>query len=265
MTDTPLDGAAILVTRPEGQADGLCRLIEQAGGEAVRFPALAIRPPRDTEAVDHALMDLRDYDLAIFISPNAVRFALLLAQAHGGLPAGPVLAAVGRGTAAALRAQGYRDVLCPAARFDSEGLLALPELQEVRGRRVMIFRGEGGRERLAQGLRERGAEVDHAEVYRRVRPDTDPGPLWQRLEQGRLDLLTATSVDGLQNLLELAGERGRVALLGLPLIVVSERMAEAARELGFLRPPVVAAGAGDEALMEAIGKGRWRTAEEGQG
>lgn len=247
-----LAGLTVLVTRPAGQAEGLCRLIEAAGGEAVRFPALAILPPGDSEAVDDALMDLPDFDLAIFISPNAVHFTLLLAQAHGGLPEGLRLAAVGRSTASALQAQGYAVELCPAERFDSEGLLALPALQDMSGQRVMIFRGEGGRETLAETLGERGAEVAYAEVYRRALPRADAGPLLARWAENRLDVVTATSAEVLRNLLVLVGETGRAALLRTPLVVVSERMVKVAGELGFEHAPVVAAGAADEAIVAAL-------------
>ncbi len=109
-------------------------------------------------------------DLYVFISPNAVTFAGRLLEGHS-LPDGARLAAVGSGTAQALQQAGFKVDLLPDARFDSEGLLALPELSRLAGRRVVIVRGEGGRPLLGDELRARGADVVYAEVYRRSRPE----------------------------------------------------------------------------------------------
>ncbi len=250
MGEGKLNGLRILVTRPRRQADGLCRLIEAQGGEAVRFPALSILPPPDSAEVDDMLASLDRFDFAIFISPNAVEFTLLLAAAHGGLPAGPKIVAVGAGTARALEAQGVNVDLVPE-RADSEGLLALPALNDVDGKGVAIFRGEGGRELLAETLHARGADVEYCAVYRRVRPQADPAPLLARWNEGGIDVVTVTSGEALENLVAMLGEAGQALLQRTPLVVVSERTAGRARELG-IEKVVVAEGAGDEAMVKAI-------------
>lgn len=250
MMTTGLGGTRVLVTRPAHQAEALCRLIAAAGGEPVRLPTIEIAPPADPGALAHTLGRLERFDLAIFISQNAVRGAL--AQLRGPLPAALTLAAVGEGTQRALAAAGYGSVLAPAERYDSEGLLALPAMQEVRGRRILILRGDGGRELLAATLRERGAEVTYAECYRRQLPAApDPATL-ARLVAGTIDVAVVTSSEGLANLLTLGGAAARARLLATPLVVVGTRQAQAARTLGFHAAIEVAARADDDAILAAV-------------
>jgi uroporphyrinogen-III synthase len=246
---TDLKGIGVLVTRPAHQAGPLCDRITAAGGRPVRFPLLKILDTGDSPRVDTLLQHLGDYDIAIFISPNAVHYGIPAIERHGGLPAALELAAVGRGTARELQATTGRppDIL-PEERFDSEGLLALPALQQVAGKRILILRGNGGRETLADTLRERAAQVDYAEVYRREPPDTDEAePGW--LEN--TDVITVTSNEALKNLVALTPAEQRATLFAKPVVVVSERAAELAQELGFTQPALVTQ-AGDEAIMEIL-------------
>lgn len=239
-----LAGIGVLVTRPAPQSEGLCRLIAQCGGRALAFPVMEIQPPGNSEQARALLA--RAWDLVIFISPNAVRFALALA---GMLPTAKRTAVVGRGTARALEAAGARADLMPE-RHDSEGLLELPELARVAGQRVLILRGEGGRPLLGDVLVERGADLSYAEVYRRVRPVVDAAPLLARWGRD-VRVVTATSVEILENLRALLGARGYGRLRSTPLVVVSERMLHSAEEMGIERI-VRAEGASDTALLEAL-------------
>jgi uroporphyrinogen-III synthase len=245
-----LNGLGVLVTRPAHQAGQLCELIAAAGGRPIRFPTLAIRDLSDTPAVDERLAHLADYRIAIFISPNAVRFGLAAIARHGGLPAGLKLATVGNGSAVALeRALGRAPDIVPTDAFDSEALLALPALQQVAGQRLLILRGEGGRELLAETLRQRGATVEYAEVYRRECPaPPDDGQDW--LEKA--DIISITSSEALNNLVTLTPVSQRSRLLSKPLVVISKRTAQLATELGFHQPAIVTRLAGDEAILEAI-------------
>lgn len=267
----PLAGVRVLVTRPAHQAGHLAQLIEQAGGEAIRFPVVEITEPTDPAALRARIDRLAEFDLAIFISPNAVERALPLLRArYPVLPAALTLAAVGAGTVRALQRCGIENVLAPTARFDkaqtdhpwpaplasvpsaSEALLALPSLQQVRGKKIVIFRGEGGRELLGDTLTARGAAVEYAECYRRRRPVSDIAPLVQRWAQGGIDIVVCTSVEGLHNLHALLGEANSQWLLRTPLVVVSARLAAAARALGCRQQPVSAQEASDEAIVAAI-------------
>jgi len=190
-------------------------------------------------------------DLLIFTSRNAVDQALPLLPG-GLLPAGPRLAAVGKATAAALAAAGRGPDLVPEDRYDSEALLALPALREVRGWRVVIVRGEGGRPLLSETLQARGAQVAFAEVYRRVLPERDPASLLEHWQE-EVQLVTATSGEVLQNLWDLLGAAGRERLLTTPLAVVSERTRQEAERRGFVRVEL-AERADDFALVQALGR-----------
>jgi uroporphyrinogen-III synthase len=247
-----LKGVRVLVTRPRDQAEHLAHLIEQQGGEAIRFPVIEIAEPKDTRALHAVIGRLDRFALAIFISPNAVNRAMNLILARGGLPAALRVACVGRGSARELKHFGIENIIVPQGRFDSEALLELPELQQVKGKRIVIFRGEGGRELLGDTLKVRGAEIEYAECYRRTHPNADVTPLLQRWTRGEIDIVSLTSVDGLRNLFDMLGPAGQPRLARTPVIVVSTRMAEVCHELGFKTEPLVAAQASDEAVLEAI-------------
>jgi uroporphyrinogen-III synthase len=238
----PLSGRAVLVTRPVHQAGNLARIIAEAGGEAVRFPALAIEAPADLARVKDVLTRLRSFDLAVFVSPNAVDhgFALLGTTWPPSVP----VAAMGEGSAAALRRQGITAVIVPSLGADSESLLATPQLKNVRGKRVLILRGEGGRELLAEELQRRGARVTYAECYRRVQPRIDPAALIARWEQGGLHAVTVMSGATLDNLWAMLGPRGQRLLRVTPVFVPHTSIAERAEHLGLTEVAVTPAGEG---------------------
>ncbi len=228
-----LGGRAILITRPASQCEALVRLVRAAGGEAVVFPTLEIVPAAPSAEAVELLQRLHSVDLAVFVSANAVACGMPMVAAAGGWPRTVRVAAVGRGTARVLREYGVATALAPASGAGSTALAALPELQDVAGWRVAIFRGVGGRESLAQRLRERGAQVSYVECYRRAAPDTDPEPLRARLCARTLAALTASSSQGLTNLVRMAGTRAGPVLLALPLFVIHANIADTAMRLGF--------------------------------
>ena len=250
MTALALARRRIVVTRPAGQAQHLAGLIRAAGGEAVLFPVLEIRDAEDLRPL-HALIDRLDaFDLAIFVSANAVQKALALINARRAWPPGLRVATVGRGSERELARYGFSAVIVPSSGFDSEALLDLPELKQVAGKRVLIFRGDGGRELLGGTLAERGAVVEYAECYRRCRPQADAAPLIALEERKELDAITVTSSEGLANLRDMLGEAGRHLLDATPLFVPHQRIAAAARALGAQN--VVLTEAGDEGLVAAL-------------
>jgi uroporphyrinogen-III synthase len=233
------------VTRPADQAGSLCRLIEAAGGRAIPFPGVRILPAARPAKLKRLLAN--PADLLVFISRNAVTHALPLLPG-GRLPRKPRLAAVGAATARALAEAGRAPDLVPRGRYDSESLLALPQLRDLRGQRVVIVRGEGGRPMLGDMLAQRGARLEYAEVYRRALPTGAVEPLLARW-RGDVQLVTATSGEILDNLCLLVGERGLGLLHATPLVVVSERTAAAARRRGFER--VLPADQADDAAVVA--------------
>ncbi len=243
-----LSGIGVLVTRAARQGEELCRLIRSHGGRPIHFPALEIHGPENPAALRALLAGIERYDIAFFVSSNAVRYGLELLG--GTLPSSLRVAAVGTGTARALATHGIDVNLLPEERFDSEALLALPALQQVAGKRILIFRGNGGRPLLGDTLRERGAEVVYAEVYRRARPAADVAPLLARWRP-EIRIVTATSLELLNNLVVLLGETGRALLLETPLVVVSEAMRRRAEELGC-RHILMASRAEDASLVETV-------------
>lgn len=256
-TAPPLAGVRVLVTRPRNQAQPLAALIRAAGGEALIFPVLEIQEPPDPEPARRLLARLPEFDIAIFISPNAVNRALALAAlgrplADGPLtlPPGLLLAAVGPGTATALQQHFSRPVIVPRERFDSEGLLTLPEFENVTGKRIALLRGNGGRDWLEKTLLRRGAVVEAAECYRRARPATGGQELFALWESGMHCAITITSSEGLRNLWELAGAAARLRLVATPLLAPHPRIAETARSLGF-QDVTVTRGA-DQGLLEGL-------------
>jgi len=252
-----LRGVRVLVTRPAHQVETLAQKIEAAGGEAVRLPTIEISAPTSTVAL-HAVLDrLPEFALAIFISPNAVRQFLPLVRARGGIPSGLRLAAVGQGTLRTLTEAGFDNVLAPQERFDSEALLELLPPALVAGKDILIVRGEGGHKLLGEELGARGARVAYAECYRRSLPNQPDAENLARLRRGEIDILILTSIEGARNLCTLVGESGRTRLLATPVVVVSERLAQTCRELGFCGELCVAAQASDIAIVAALHA--WRT------
>ncbi len=247
-----LEGVNVVVTRPAHQAEALCQRLEEQGAGLIRFPVLEIAEPRDKNTLFGLIDRLADFDLAIFISPNAVNRAIPLIKSRTGFPQHLVVAAVGRGSARALEKSGRPADIFPEQSFNSEALLALPELHAVKGKRIVIFRGEGGRELLADTLRERGAEVVYAECYRRIIPQIDILPLLKHWQRDEVHIIIVTSNDGLQNLYDMVGRQGQPYLIKTPLLVISERMCALSKKLGFTHTPIVAESASDEALLNAV-------------
>ena len=225
----------MLVTRPGERAASLARLVERAGGRAVLFPAIEIEdlpPPA-------ALGELERFDLAVFISPTA---ASKVMERVGAWPRGLRAAAVGGGTRRELERRGVAGVIAPQGRADSEALLALREMQEVAGKRVVILRGEGGREVLGEELRRRGAEVEYAECYRRTRPEGRRD--W---DDARVHAVTVSSSQGLANLFEMLDP---AFLRARPMFVPHPRVADTARAHEVRE--VLLAGPSDEQMLDAL-------------
>jgi uroporphyrinogen-III synthase len=243
MTERPLDGFNIIVTRPRDQAEGLTANLRVLGADPVLLPLLVIAPAPDPAALQAFVQRAAGYQLLIFISPNAVHYGMSALQ---NIPQGVRAAAVGQGTARMLHARGIAQVIVPATRFDSDGLLALPELQQVAGWRIAILRGDGGRELLGETLAARGAQVEYVTCYRRSKPELDTAA-WLA---ARPDMITVTSSEALQNLWqglgEVAGELATTATLFVP----HPRIAQLAQSQGWQH--VVTTEAGDDGMCAGL-------------
>ena len=244
----PLTGLSVLVTRPAPQAELLATSIRANGGDAWVLPAIDIRPLTATTA--------GEYDLVVFVSTNAVEHgAKIITRA-----ATTRIAAIGKATAAALEAIEWKVDVVPERGFTSESLLAHPELAPQPGSRVLIVRGTGGREVLQQTFVAQGLAVDRLDVYERVLPQIDTArrdAIESDWLAGDIPVATATSVETLSNLLALLSEQGRESLRRAPIVVPSPRVREAAADLGFSGPCIVAPGADDASIIGALSQ--WHT------
>src|SRR5205809_6514749 len=190
VSEGPLSGRGIVVTRPREQALALAERIRAAGADPILFPTIQILPPENGAAVSGLIARLDGFRLAIFVSPTAAMRGHAMVAASRSWPEGLRVAAVGNGTAGALEERGLHAVIAPAGEADSEALAELPELQDLQGRSVVIFRGQGGREWLRTRLEARCARVEYAECYRRARPAVDAGGLLARWQSGGIEAVS---------------------------------------------------------------------------
>lgn len=239
----PLAGVRVAITRPAGTAAALARRVRTLGGIPLLLPGSRLHAIDDVAVARTALREALAADVAIFTSPAAVRFGARLCD----LRTRARVLAPGRGTTDALHRAGVRDVLHPE-REDSEGLLALPVLREVRGRRVGLIGAAGGRELLQHGLAARGAIVVHAHVYRRMPPRLNRLHAQALRHTRRAPLFVLlTSAQALANILDQLPAEARQVLLAGTAVASSERLADTARTAGFAR--VVRAPSVDAAAM----------------
>ena len=239
----------VLLTRPAEESAALAAALSEAGIFSSSLPLLDIEPLPVTPEQQAVFDDLGRYCAVIVVSKPAARLAVQqLDQAWPQLP----WFSVGAATAQVLADHG----LCvhyPQTGDDSEALLQLPALREAiarPGARVLILRGEGGRELLAERLREQGASVDYLELYRRFLPAYDTGVLTRCIQLERLNGLVVSSGQGFLHLQALAGsDWPQVAQL--PLFVPSPRVAEMARAAGAEKV-VDCRGASAAALLVAL-------------
>lgn len=247
----PLKDVGILITRPVGQGEALQAKLEAKGAEVLHFPTIEIAPVARSPELERSLEPMDSYHYAIFISPNAVEYAAELVDLSA-LPAKLKVAAIGPGTARALVARGRKPDILPRDGANSEALLRLKTLNKVSGKRILIVRGLGGRELLAETLEERGAYVDYAEVYRRNVPRIDQAELAQWFRKGKVDAITVTSRDALLNLERMLSPGLTPYFKSAQLVVPSARMVKLATALGARRRPVIAGEATDTALVNSI-------------
>jgi uroporphyrinogen-III synthase len=247
MPQLPLAGVGVAITRPSDQAKKLTKLIEAAGGHVIPFPLIEIAPLDDYGQFESVIADVAAYDWIIFISSNAVQNGMprLLNQA---LPSHLKFAAIGPVTAKELQAFGISKVLIPEGRFDSESLLSLPPMLDMQGKKVMIVRGVGGREVLADSLKSRGANVTFAECYQRINPQQNVDALTTAWSKQQLQAIVVTSSEAMRHLLDLASNEKW--LKQVTLCVNHTRIAEQPIQLGL--KVKIAEAPGDEAMLNAV-------------
>lgn len=250
---------SILVTRPAGQGQALCAGAQKLGFEAHRQPLLALQPLESLSGQSRQhLLDLDLYQHIIFISANAVRYGLSCIDDYWPqLPVGLTWYAIGTSTAGLLSERGLNPVT-PGSQMSSEGLLAVPELERVEGARILIVKGEGGRDTLRNSLIGRGARVDELACYRRSCPSLLPGQLAANLVDWGVQLILISSGEGLQNLLALLSTEESTKFRDIGLVVPSLRVERMAREAGFTQVSRTS-NASDEAVLEFLQQ--WRSGD----
>lgn len=232
---TRLDGVTVLVARPVGRAASLVHRLRALGADARHVPTASLRTTDAPAAARSVLARAGGAHAVVFTSGAAVRHAAVVAPALDFAALRTL--AVGPATARALARRGAEPVL-PSLRFDSEGLLALPELAQVRGRRVVLVTAPGGRDALRSTLVARGARVELAYVYRRV------APRWRASHRELLAgvappcALLVSSVESVEALATLSGDAGWRALRRCRAVASSERVAEALHARGIARVSV---------------------------
>jgi uroporphyrinogen-III synthase len=244
-----LSGVTAIVTRPAHQSAELVQRLRALGAQIVEFPALAIEPV-DLDADALARLAPDGYDWTVFTSANAVERALDLWP----VPRRTRVAAIGGATARRLRLHGVEVTAVPAARADSEGLLASPQFTVARGQTVLLLRGRGGRSVLPEQLTRRGALVTIGELYRRVAvaPTSDAvAGLRAALSAGSRAVVMATSVETLEAALSGVPAELRDRFASLTLLIPGVRVAAAAAGL-WRGPTHVAASAEDDAMVSAL-------------
>ncbi|MBU2675484.1 MAG: uroporphyrinogen-III synthase [Gammaproteobacteria bacterium] len=247
MTNASLEGVGVLVTRPRTQAIELVSAIEAAGGTAYCFPVMEIAA-LDANVVATEAARLAKPDIVVFVSRNAVEYGLR--YTHGGK-----IAAIGPATAAAIESAGHIVEIQPASGFDSEHLLLEPALRDIAGQHVRIIRGNNGRELLAEELTERGAVVEYLSVYERRLPEISAQTLADiesRWRQGDINVITAMSVQTLQNLHALLPEWCKRQIESTPLVTPAGRVLKEALDRYPASRAILASGPQANEMVEAI-------------
>jgi uroporphyrinogen-III synthase len=250
-------GWRLLLTRPAAECEALAATLAEAGVFSRSLPLLETEALAETPEQRATIRDLPRYCAVVVVSKPAARLGLdLLARHFSHPPSGPRWFSVGAATAQVLdqylQPHGLQ-ACCPSVGDDSEALLALPQLAEALqapSPRALIMRGEGGRELIAETLRQRGVSVDYLELYRRIRPQYPAGTLARVIEESQLNALLVSSAQGLDNLRQLAADAW-AELARLPLLVPSPRVAEMARAAGA-RQVIDCRGASAAAVLAAL-------------
>lgn len=241
-----LAGRTVVITRPAGTGTALARQVRALGGIALLLPGLSLRAAPDIEAARTQWRHAQQDDVLIFTSPAAVRHAVALAPCD----TRAAVIAVGQATARALHHHGI-NAQVPATRQDSEGILQLPCMQHLQGKRVALITAPGGRGLLQESLTSLGAALRHVHVYLRTTPRLNRHHLDAVLHLPETACVLISSAEALQNLIDWLPETARQRLCSATAVVSSERIAGYARSAGFQRWRVAASAGQTDLLMAA--------------
>jgi len=240
-----------LITRPAHQSQGLNDKLTEVGYGVISLPTIAITATTETAFHRQLNSQIQGYDLVLFVSRNAVEFAFKYIRKED-LSSHTKFGVIGQGTCQALQQQEMETQVVPVDNYNSEGLLASSQLQEVKNKRVLIFRGQEGRNLLGDTLRERGAKVEYCEVYQRVLPNYSSNFFAALIEEGFPDVVVFTSSEGMENIFKLVSNSEAEALRTIPWLLISERMRETASNLRHNGAIIIAKKASDQGIIDAL-------------
>jgi uroporphyrinogen-III synthase len=250
----PLAHVHVLITRPVMPASRTAQRLAALGATPYVFPTTIIEAPLDAAPLKAALKNIASYYAAIFVSPSAAEMTIApLGATPSQLPASLKVFAPGPGTAEELTLRGVSNPIIPESTFDSEGLLALDALsaKNVKGKRIVIFRGNDGREVLRDELIKRGATVDAIGAYRRRAPNTPPTGLIELLKRKTVNAISAMSSDAINHLVAIVPPSDRATLLfDLTVYASHERIVATAKNAGFRN--VIETRPSDAGLIAAL-------------
>lgn len=247
---TSLHGLRILITRPAHQAKALATQTQCYGGLAMHFPTLEIIRTKNIKKAELRIKKLKEYDFVIFISPNSVfNTAETIHRIWPSWPRNTKIIATGPGTALALKQYDLACDFCPEKDFNGIGLLNLAALKDIKEKKILIIKGEGGRQYLAKSLRAHGAQIENLNVYKRQLPKIDKDNI---PNHEAIDVIICTSHSGLKNLVSLLYPYWQDILFKKQLLVISPRLADNAKKLGFVKPPLISDNAPNAAILQTL-------------
>ncbi|MCZ6831076.1 MAG: uroporphyrinogen-III synthase [Gammaproteobacteria bacterium] len=243
---------AVLVTRPTGQSEALCTGLRAQGLQPVVCPLIEIEAfPQPNAQQRQCLLALKEYQHLVFVSVNAVRCGMRWIEDYWPqLPLDLNWYTVGDASARELARYGVT-VQRPEIETNSEGLLALADLQDVKDQKLLIIKGEGGREKIRETLQQRGARVEELTTYRRHRPALADGELYAIIEKHHCQLLLLSSGESLHNMVSLLNAEELLQVQQLAVVAPGTRVAALARTSGFSQV-ITAASATDDDMLAAI-------------
>ncbi|MBL7002447.1 MAG: uroporphyrinogen-III synthase [Gammaproteobacteria bacterium] len=245
-----LKGKRILITRPGHQADVLVDKLNSLDAEALRFPTIEIKTSSHCQQQLDIKHSIVNYDIALFVSRNAVEHAFKILDVSD-LIGRVKIGVVGKGSLDCLAQYGIQNAELPNKTYDSEGLLTSELLQQVDGKKIIIFRGQEGRNLLGDTLQERGATVDYCEVYRRCIPQIKEAD-YNKVFHKPPHLAIFTSSEGLLHAYKMLSAEDGEKLLDIPWLLISERMKKTAYTLGHNSDIIIAQQASDDGIVSSL-------------
>ncbi|PHM74847.1 uroporphyrinogen-III synthase [Xenorhabdus kozodoii] len=244
---------SILITRPAPTGEELVKRLRSIGKSAFSAPLIEIHPGADLPLLSQKLQGLSAGDRVFLLSKNAVHYANeQLIQEGQSWPEPLSYYGIGKSTSLMFHRLTGLEISHAEQGETSEDLLQLPALQDMNKKKILLLRGNGGREVIASTLRFRGGEVDYCECYSRQPVKYDTADFSRHWQQCGIKTLVVTSGEMLQLLYNLVTDRdGKAWLLNCKLIVVSERLAKIAQNLGW-QTIKVAKSADNDALIQAL-------------